>query len=111
VASVGSPGPTTSSWMPQTALGRSSVVSFGVLVLGAVALFVAAASGQVGGRTVFDNLWLGVPGMIAFGGATTSMITGLIAVFGRHENHRSVVVAAVLSTLVFLFVVLSLIFG
>jgi hypothetical protein len=97
--------------MPQTSTGKWSVVSFGVLVLGAAFLFAAAASGEEGGETFLDNLWLGVPGIVAFGGAVTSMITGAIAVLARHERSAAVAVTSVISTLVFLFVALSLMLG
>ena len=75
------------------------------------ALFAATASGQRGGETFLDNLWLGIPGIVAFGAALTSMITGLTAVLVRRERGPIVVTTAITSTLVSLFVALSLIFG
>jgi hypothetical protein len=48
------------------------VVSFGVFILGAMALFLAAASGQKGGDTILDNLWLGIPGIIAIADGRTN---------------------------------------
>jgi hypothetical protein len=87
------------------------VASFLVLVVGAIALFVAAASGETGGESILDNLWLGVPGLVSLGGAITSMITGFVAVIRRHDRVISVVLAASVSTLVFLFVLLSVLFG
>jgi hypothetical protein len=96
---------------PETVPGKWSVVSFGIFVLGAIAIFVAAASGQTGGENILDNLWLGIPGVVGLVGATTSMITGLIAVLGRHERSAVVILTATVSTLAFLFVALTLILG
>jgi hypothetical protein len=97
--------------MPQSVPGKWSVASFLVLVVGAIALFVAAASGQTGGETILDNMWLGVPGIVGLAGAITSMITGFVAVIRRHDRVVSVVFAATASTLVFIFVLLSVLFG
>jgi hypothetical protein len=86
-------------------------VSFGVFLLGAVALFAAAVSGQTGGETLFDNPWLGFPGALGLVGAITSMVSGLVALFGRRERSVIVVLAATVSTMAFLFVALSLLLG
>lgn len=111
MSTIGSQRTHPSNVMPQTVPGKWSVVSFAVLLLGAIALFAAAASGQKGGETILDNLWLGIPAIVAMTGATTSMITGLIAVIGRRERVASVVFTATVSTLVFLYVALTLILG
>lgn len=96
---------------PLTGPGKWTVVSFGVVVLGALVFFIAAAAGQKGGEKLVDNLWLGIPGIVAFGGAIVSAVTGWIAVLGRHNRTTGVVVATATSTVVSLFVALSLIFG
>lgn len=94
-----------------TAPGKWSVVSFGICLVGAIALFVAAASGQKGGENILDNLWLGIPSIVGLLGATSSMITGLLAVLGRRERSTIVILTATASTLVFLFVALTLLLG
>ena len=97
--------------MPRTVLGRWAVAFFGVLILGAAALFGAGASGQEGGDTLFDNLWLAVPGMVALAGVVMAMVAGWMAVLGRKERSVSVLIITAASTLVFLFVALDLAFG
>jgi hypothetical protein len=99
VTTVGSPGAQRRNFMPETLSGKSSMVSFGGFLMGATALFLAAASGQKGGETIFENLWLGVPAIIARTGAVVSMITGLVAVFGRERN-ASVLVSTIVSSVV-----------
>jgi hypothetical protein len=111
MTTAGSPRAQRRRMMPDTLPGRWSVVAFGVFILGAMALFLAAASGQTGGDTILDNLWLGIPGIIAIAAATTSMITGLIAVLARGERFASVLVSVTVSTLVVLYVALELILG
>jgi hypothetical protein len=97
--------------MPESVPGKWSVASFLVLVAGATALFAAAAGGQTGGESILDNLWLGVPGIVGLAGAITSMITGFVAMIRRHDRVTSVVFATTASTLVFLFVALTVLFG
>jgi hypothetical protein len=96
---------------PKTLPGNWSVVSFGTFLLGTIALFVAAASGQTGGENILDNHWLGIPGMVALIGATVSMVTGLFAVLGQRDRSTVVILTATASTLAFLIVALSLILG
>ena len=86
MTTAGSPTADQRKMMPDTLPGRWSVVAFGVFILGAISLFLAAAIGQTGGDSFLDNLWLGIPGIVAIAAATTSMITGLIAVFARRER-------------------------
>ena len=111
MTTVGSPRAEQRKMMPDTLPGKWSVVAFGVFILGAMSLFLAAAIGQTGGDTILDNLWLGIPGIVAIAAATTSMITGLIAVLARRERFASVLVSATVSSLVVLYVALTLILG
>ena len=97
--------------MPGTVLGTWSVASFAVFILGAAGLLGASASGQEGGDTLLDSLWLAVPAMVGLAGATVAMVTGWLAIVGREERAVSVIIATVASTLVFLFVALDVIFG
>jgi hypothetical protein len=110
MTTVGSSGAQRRRFMPETLSGKSSVVSFGGFLTGATALFLAAAGGQKGGETIFDNLWLGVPGIIALTGAIVSMITGLVALIGRRERYASVLVGTTISAVVVLFIALEFIF-
>ena len=41
---------------PQTIPGKWSVATFGIFLLGAVGLIIAAANGQTGGKEILDNL-------------------------------------------------------
>jgi hypothetical protein len=97
--------------MPVTTPGKWSVASFGVFVLAALAFFAAAASGQQGAEIPLDNLWLGIPLIVALFAVTTSMVTGLVAVLGRHDRSAWVILTASISTLVSLFVAASLTLG
>ena len=97
--------------MPGTVPGTWSVRAFGVLILGAVAFFGAAVSGQEGGDKLFDNIWLAIPAMVAAAGAAVAMMAGWIAVLGRRERSASVIIVTLASMLVVVFVVLELISG
>jgi hypothetical protein len=97
--------------IPESVPGKWSVGSFLVLVAGAIALFAAAASGETGGESLLDNVWLGVPGIVGLAGAITSTITGFVAVTRRNDRVVTVVLAGGLSTLVLAFVLLSVLLG
>lgn len=100
----------TNTW-PQTIPGKWSVATFGIFLLGAVGLFVAAATGQTGGEAILDNLWLGIPALVGLMGATSSMITGLTAVVSRRERSAVVLLTATVSTLALIFVALTVTLG
>jgi hypothetical protein len=111
MSTISSQGTRQARVWPETVPGKWSVVSFGIFLLGAIALFAAAVSGQTGGENLLDNLWLGIPGIVGLIGATVSMISGLIAVLWRRERSTVVVLTATASTLTFLFVALTLTLG
>ena len=100
----------TGIW-PRTVAGWWSVAFSAVFLLGAVALFAAAASGQTGGEAILDNLWLGIPGIVGLAGAAASAITGLVAMIGRHERSAAVVTTTTVSAAALVFVALSVLFG
>jgi hypothetical protein len=108
---VGSHGTHKARVIPESVPGKWSVASFFVVVVGAIALFAAAAIGETGGESILDNLWLGVPGIVGLAGAITSMIPGFVAVIRRDDRVVTVVFAATVSTLVFMFVLLTVLFG
>ncbi len=108
---VGSHGSHRAGLIPESVPGKWSVASFLVLVVGVGALLAAAAIGETGGESLLDNLWLGIPAIVSLVGAIVSMITGFVAVVRRHERVGSVVFAVSVSTLVFVFVLLSVLFG
>jgi hypothetical protein len=81
------------------------VAVFGLFVVGLVTLMGAAASGQEGGDTLLDNLWLGIPGVVAGASALASLVLGAIAVIKSRERSVATLVAVVISAIVAFFLV------
>jgi hypothetical protein len=86
-------------------------VWFGLLVGSFVFMNVMVMSGQRGGDTLFDNLLLGIPALVGALSASVSAATGIAAVVRSHERSVSALIATSLSTLVFVFIALTLLVG
>lgn len=71
---------------PSTGWGRWTIGFVAAFVLLAGAFFAAMVSGQRGGATLLDNLWLSIPLLSAASCAILSLITGLVAVIVRRER-------------------------
>lgn len=65
----------------------------------------ASATGQKGGETIFDNLWLGIPGVVAGASALASLVTGTIAMVKSRERSVATVVAVLVTAVVTFFLV------
>jgi hypothetical protein len=104
-------GTDRSGTAPQTAAGWWSVAFLTVFLVGALALFGAAASGQTGGEAMFDNLWLAIPGLVGPIGAVASTFAGLFAMIRRDDRAPAVVASTTVSVAVLGFVVLSVLLG
>jgi hypothetical protein len=96
---------------PTSRLGWWSVWTFGMLVAGFAVMLTMAILGETGGETFRDNLALSIPAAVAFAGATVSIGSGIVAAVRSHERSVAAGVAAAASTVVFLFVNLSLLLG
>lgn len=82
-----SPTPTQKTVvLPQTLLGRLSLRLLALFGLAMVALFSLAASGQTGGETFLDNLWLASAGLIAAISVISSGVLAALAVVARGER-------------------------
>lgn len=100
-------GPT---FWPSTAWGRLALGFLAAFfVLGAV-FIVMGATGQQGGETFADNLWLAVPGLAGSASAILALVTGLFAVIWRRERSVLVLAAMALGAFVSLFTVAEVAF-
>ena len=82
--------------MPTTKLGRWSslaIVVFGLL-MAVFALLVA--SGQRGGEEFFDNLWLTIPVLAAYGAAVVALGTGIAAMIRAGERSFAVIISTII---------------
>ena len=97
--------------MPKTSLGIWSVrllVLF--LILLGIGVFESVVLGQSGGKTIFDNLWLGIPMVGAFIAAFASFLIGIVSIFTKQERSVLVYLAAAVGLLISIFVLGELFF-
>jgi cytochrome bd-type quinol oxidase subunit 2 len=89
--------------MPKTRLGKYSFR----LLLGFVFLFAVAQilviSGQRGGETFFDNLWLSIPMSLAFLCAIASFVVGIMSIVRDNERSPLVLIASLIGFVVLFF--------
>jgi len=96
---------------PTTRLGWWSVGLLGAFVAGFALLQLLVASGQRGGKTFLDNLWLSGTGFAAGASAIAAAVVGIIATARKHERSVPVMLAVLIGTWVFLFVAGELLVG
>lgn len=96
--------------MPKTKIGKWTVGFLALFFVSFATLMIMAATGQQGGDTFMDNLYLGIPGILAAISAITAFITGVISIFKYKDRSIAVIVAAVLGFIVLFFLAGEFIF-
>ena len=84
-----------------------SITVFGALL---VVFLLLVGAGERGGSGFFDNAWLTVPALIAYGAAVVGSVLGVVAIAIRRERSVFVVAATVVALLVTAFGVLEVAF-
>lgn len=92
-------------WLPRTRPGSWSVGLLGVSLISFAAFFGLAASGQEGGDSFLDNLWLSGTMLSAAGCAIAAGFAGAWAAIRELERSPGVILAMLLGLLVLVFVV------
>ncbi len=90
--------------LPKTKPGKWA---FGLVVLFFLLFFLfqlLVASGQTGGETFFDNLFLSIPVFLAGASAITAGICGVVAIIKFGERAVSVFLIVVLGLMVLKFI-------
>jgi hypothetical protein len=88
---------------PKSITGKWSLGLIGGFALFLALLFIMAVSGQSGGETFTDNLWLAIPGLLAAICGIAAFFTGVIAIIKSKERSVFVFLAAFLGLDVLLF--------
>jgi hypothetical protein len=88
---------------PPSPWGRRAVVSAVVFVVALGFMMIAAALGQRGGDAIWDNWWLGAPGLVAGAGALSALVTGIVAMGREHDRSVSVILATAIGVFVAIF--------
>ncbi len=96
--------------MPTTTLGKWSV-GFAIAFIVLFAVFmVVAASGETGGNTLSDNLWLAIPGILADVAGMLAFLTSLVAIVRNTDRSTLVIIAFALGFVITTFTLGEVIF-
>jgi hypothetical protein len=90
---------------PTTWWGRLAIGFIGAFGLFTAFFLGASISGQKGGETFTDNLWLFVPGLSGTICALLGLLTGLVGVIARKERSIFVILTVAITALVALFLI------
>lgn len=94
--------------MPKTVLGKWAVGLFGIFIIAVLVPMVADLTGQPGGNTIFDNIYLFdnlyLPGFLTAVTGIATFITGLISIAKFKERSILVFIATIVGFFVLFFV-------
>ncbi len=91
--------------MPKTKLGKWSARCLGFFVVMFVIVQLIVASGQEGGETFFDNLYISIPASLVLLSGVAAFILGIISIIKSKERSILVYVSTVIGFLILLFMI------
>ena len=89
--------------LPKTALGKWSVGLAISFIIFFALVSVLAATGQEGGETFFSNLYLAIPGLLAFVSGIAASLTGITSIIFLKERAILVFAATAVGLLIIAF--------
>ena len=95
----------TINFAPKTRLGRFSVGLISAFFLLFILVQLLIASGQRGGETFFDNLWLSIPVLVEAICGILAFFTGIISIFRKKERAVFLFLSTLIGFLILLFIV------
>lgn len=90
--------------MPRTRFGKWSVSLIGASVAFFAIAMLLVMAGQRGGDTLFDNLWLAVPMLLAGASAIGAFFVGILGVIRQKDRSVLVMATIVIGLLVIIFI-------
>ncbi|MEK6906651.1 MAG: hypothetical protein AABW81_03450 [Nanoarchaeota archaeon] len=91
-------------FLPKTYLGKWTVGLIIAFFLFLILAMLIVASGQEGGETIFDNLLISIPMILAVVSAIASFITGIISIIWKKERGILIFISAIIGLLILWFV-------
>jgi hypothetical protein len=89
--------------MPKTTLGKWSAICLGLFVLFLIIGQIVVATGQQGGDTFFDNLYISIPMSLAALAAVFAFILGITSLIKSKERSPLVIIATVIGLVIIVF--------
>ena len=90
--------------MPKTKLGKWSVRFLGLFVVFFVIAQIIVSTGQQGGETFFDNLYISIPMSLTLLSGVLAFVFGLISIIKSKERSILVIIATLIGLLVLIFI-------
>ena len=91
--------------MPKTKLGKGSLICIGLFFILLVIVQLIVASGQTGGETFFDNLYISIPMFLAGIAGVLSFVLGIIGIIKSKERSALVFISSLIGLLILVFAV------
>ncbi|MDP3998421.1 MAG: hypothetical protein Q8P89_02300 [bacterium] len=91
-------------FLPKTSEGKWAVKFITAFFLLFVLMQILIASGQQGGETIFDNLFLSIPGVLMFLSGISAFFTGAFGVIRRKERALIVLLTTTLGFFILIFI-------
>jgi cytochrome bd-type quinol oxidase subunit 2 len=92
-------------FIPKTNLGKWSISLIIIFIVLFVIFQILVASGQRGGETFLDNLWLSVPMLLAATSGVMAFLLGLISIIKNKERSALVFVSTIVGFFILWFIV------
>lgn len=96
--------------MPVSKLGKWTAGLFAVFILSLTILIITSSTGQIGGESFFDNLYLAIPAIFAAVSIIASFVTGLISYFKSKDKSFIVITSILIGAIAVFFIISELIF-
>jgi len=93
------------TFLPKTKLGKWSVSCIILLIFFFLVAQLVVASGQEGGETFFDNLYISIPMLLAGISGIMALILGLISIIKSKERSPLVFIATIIGLLILVFLI------
>lgn len=90
--------------MPKTKLGKWSVWCLGLLILFFIIVQIIIGSGQRGGDTFFDNLYISIPVALFALSGIFAFVFGLSSIIKNKERSPLVFIATIFGLLILAFI-------
>ena len=91
--------------LPKTKLGKWSIGLIVAFFLFLIIGMIVVSTGQTGGETIFDNLYISIPMISAVISAIASFFTGIISIIWKKERGILIFISTIIGLLILWFIV------